>query len=1062
MNLINKILNKSLGFLSLFLLFFIPLYPKLPLVDIKNTWVYVRVEDFLVLLVLFIWFYLLVRKKATLKSPLTVPIFVFWLIGAVATIHGVIIIFPTIASVFPNVALLSFLRHIEYLSLFFVAFTSVKNKKFLTYSIITLVVTLILVIAYGFGQKYMSFPAFLTMNEEYAKGIPITVSPLNRISSTFAGHYDLAAYLVLTLPIVASLIFGVKNLFLKAGLLVTTVLGTVLMLMTVSRVSFFALGVAIFVIVFFNKKKFLLFLVPIVCIAGVVLLFKASSLLDRFNSTVKEVNVLVDTKSGADIGQIEFKDRSFFDGKTILNEESELISTPSGKLQPFYDPSLPLQLRRYRIGSEVGVVQAKVTSTGETLPQGSSYINLSLSPVTKRVGYFFYEYPPTESTSEAQIRLVPGDFLVKRAAAYDLSFTTRFQGEWPHALEAFGRNLFFGSGYGSVSLAVDNNYFRMLGETGVLGTVAFAVIFIVLGLYAKAVLPSIDSPMTKSFTYGLAGGIAGLFINAALIDVFEASKVAFVLWILIGIGVGTLALYQAKSFNLYKHLILALTSPIAIIIYIFILTGTIFSTILSGYFAADDFTWLRWAAECKGLYCNSNLDRIMHYFLNSDGFFYRPGTKAYFLLMYQVFWLNQVAYHIVSIFLHFVVVVLLYQLARKILKSNALAAGSALIFLILSSYTEIVVWISGTGHLFNAIFVIGSLLLFIKWDESKKKVYLALSILLALISLSFYEIGIITPFLAIAYKVSKADLSIKSVVEKLKNKIFILLFVPDILYAVVRYFANTFWFSGDYSYNILKLPFNAIGNAFGYLLLSFFGPFSYPFYEKLRELTKSNLLIAGVFSLIILVLIYFAWTKGIKRLSTETRKIVVFSILFFLVCLIPYLGLGNITFRYSYLASFGVIMIGVVMTQKIYENIKQYGRDTAILGVAVIVAAFSLLHIIQAQQTMLDWRGAGDAAEKFINSLDSLYHGSWSNSKVDLYFADVPIKHGDAWVFPVGLDDTIWFAFKNDKAVIHQIPNVESAPTGAFTSTSDWVFQFQGDGSLKEAHLGTKGIYFNE
>ena len=39
------------------------------------------------------------------------------------------------------------------------------------------------------------------MNEEFAKGIPIKLSQLSRVPSTFAGHYDLAAYLVLMIPI---------------------------------------------------------------------------------------------------------------------------------------------------------------------------------------------------------------------------------------------------------------------------------------------------------------------------------------------------------------------------------------------------------------------------------------------------------------------------------------------------------------------------------------------------------------------------------------------------------------------------------------------------------------------------------------------------------------------------------------------------------------------------------------------------------------------------------------------------------------------------------------------
>src|SRR3989344_9149935 len=103
---------------TLFLLAFIPLFPKLPIFDVRNTWVYIRAEDFVVLGVLLSWLGLLFRKKISLKTPLTIPILIFWIIGTISTIHGVLLIFPTIANVFPNVAFLSLVRHIEYMSLF--------------------------------------------------------------------------------------------------------------------------------------------------------------------------------------------------------------------------------------------------------------------------------------------------------------------------------------------------------------------------------------------------------------------------------------------------------------------------------------------------------------------------------------------------------------------------------------------------------------------------------------------------------------------------------------------------------------------------------------------------------------------------------------------------------------------------------------------------------------------------------------------------------------------------------------------------------------------------------
>ena len=236
MQLLKWIWHNALFLVTLFLLAFIPLYPKIPLIDIENTWVYIRLEDIIVVFVFLIWGTFFLFKKVTLKTPLTFPIMLFWIIGGLSTFHGVLLIFPTIANVFPNVAFFSFLRRIEYLSLFFIAFAAMKDKRHIYYVIATLVVVLLLVVGYGIGQKVFGFPAYLTMNEEFAKGIPIQLSQLSRVPSTFAGHYDLAAYLVLIIPILISLMFGFKNFILKIFLLITASLGFALLFMTVTRV----------------------------------------------------------------------------------------------------------------------------------------------------------------------------------------------------------------------------------------------------------------------------------------------------------------------------------------------------------------------------------------------------------------------------------------------------------------------------------------------------------------------------------------------------------------------------------------------------------------------------------------------------------------------------------------------------------------------------------------------------------------------------------------------------------------------------------------------------------
>lgn len=1044
MNIFKWIFNNFLFLATLFLLAFIPLYPKIPLFDVSNTWVYIRLEDFLVLFVLLFWIALLYLKKVSFKTPLTLPILIFWLVGAVATFHGVLLIFPTISNVFPNVAFMSLLRHFEYMSLFFIAYQGMRERNFLNWVIAVLVFTLVAVVVYGLGQRYFGFPAYLTMNEEFAKGIPVTLSQMSRVSSTFAGHYDLAAYLVLIIPILVSLIFGVKNIFIKFSLLMTSVLGFLLLFMTVSRVSFFVAIICILLLLFFQKRKLFLISIPILLISAIFLLSFQTSLFDRFKNTVKEVDVLVDADTGDSIGHLKIVEKEQLKNKIVLRknvkDKEELErALAADKNDPMGSPSAVLQ-HKY-IPESVPLVIANNISTGENLPQGTGYINLSLSPVTNRLDNFFYEFSPeTKQLVGADYLVLEGNFLVKRASAYDMSFTTRFQGEWPRAIESFQRNILFGSGYGSVSLAIDNNYLRILAETGILGFLSFILIFVLLGIYIKKIWPNIESKVVKSFILGFGIGVIGLGLNATLIDVFEASKIAFVLWLLMGVVFATLRNYSKKEIDSFYELRNIALSNWAIALYLFSLTILLFSSMVENFFVGDDFTWLKWASD--------NSMTLLSYFTTSDGFFYRPGTKLYFYGMYQLFWLNQVIYHTVSIFLHFAVAFSVYILGKKIFNKIHLAALSSFLFLILSGSLEAVYWISSTGHLFNAFFGLLGLIFFISWEDKKKKVYFIMSFTSFSLALLFHELGVALPLLVIAYKLKDNNLlNLKSFV---KRKDFLLLFVPVIAYLAVRFLANSHWFNGDYNYNVLKFPFNFIGNLLGYFFVNFFGSSILPFYEKIRFFARENVAMSIIAISLVLVILYFVFKLIGSKFDRREKGIIMFSFSFFMISLLPFLGLGNITSRYGYLASVGLIFFLVLVIKKLYQGMLVNGREIALASIAILIGVYSLFQIIQLQQTSFDWKGSGEKTRKFFISLDSLYKTGWSKNHLEFHFVNVPIKYGDAWVFPVGLDDAVWFSFENKNISIFKHPDINSAISATNVSLVNKVLLFNEDGSITD------------
>ncbi len=1041
--------TNALLLLTLLLLIVIPLYPKIPLVDIRHTWVYIRIEDFIVLLVLFFWGVLVARNAFSLKTPLTIPIFLFWSIGAVSTIHGVLLIFPNLTDTYSNVAFLSFLRRIEYMSLFFVAYKAMKNKQHIWQVTIVLMVTVFIVSIYGIGQKYLGFPAFLTMNEEFAKGIPIRLSQLSRVSSTFSGHYDLAAYLVLIVPILVSMIFVLRNWLIRIFLIITVFFGLVVMSMTVSRISLFALLLSLGFVFFIQKKKFVIVSLIIISLATFVLASVSPHIVDRFGNTVKEIDVLVDATTGEAIGQSKIVPNTYFSEMTI----KQVFANNLKNIYAQASPSSAFVIPYTSLENEVVLYREPNAPTGENLPQGTGYINLPLSPVMRKLGYFYYEPIPKEATTSAEVFIINGDYLIKKVLAYDLSFTTRFQGEWPRALEAFRRNILIGSGYGSVGLAVDNSYLRMLGEVGLLGFGAFFTIFLISGIYIRKILPHVDNLETRSFIIGFVAGVMGIAINALFIDVFEASKVAFVLWLLFGITLGTLRLYGSKLPDLGKPLKTIITSPIAVIVSLFIVTIVLYSSMLKNNFVGDDFTWLRWAADCgnnviQSQRCNINMSTVIRYFTQSDGFFYRPGAKLYFLFMYSVFWLNQNAYHAVSLGLHFIVSVLVFFLAKKIFKSMLPSLIASMLFLILSGLSEAVFWISATGFLFMACFSLSSLLSFIAWDETKKKIYIVSTLGLFILSLLFHELGIVTPLFFLFYIFVTTGVS--GLRHVLRNMYQLWFIIPIPIYLFLRFIAKSHWLSGDYNYNFYKLPFNGIGNAVSYFSLTVLGPFAIPVIAALRSGLKSHMVVAvGVVAVLCTVMVVLY--KFSFKVEKEDRKIILFSIGFFIISLLPFLGLGNIASRYSYLSSVGFVILFVFLLKKFYFFLLVNGRIIATMGVMIVGSIFVLFHLIQIQQIHSDWHEAGEKTRQFIVSIDSAYRDYWSTEPMEFHFVNVPIRKGEAWIFPVGISDALLLIFRNPDIRVFTWPSVSVALNAIdFESRNQKVFEFTPTGKLIE------------
>lgn len=236
------------------ILIFVPLYPKFPSIRILGTYVSVRLEDFIILFaVLMMAIPFLENIKTFIKNNVSRSLLIFLFIGTASLISGVFLT----ETVVLKLGALHLIRRFEYISLFFVGFLYMKQNKnsgMFEYVIKLLLLVNLFIFIYGLGQRYLNFPVIVTQNEEYSKGIALRWVPGAHINSTFAGHYDLASYLVLVMPMFVTTFFVVKDKASKIILGLSILSGFWLFSSAVSRISIVSFLVASSISLFLIKK----------------------------------------------------------------------------------------------------------------------------------------------------------------------------------------------------------------------------------------------------------------------------------------------------------------------------------------------------------------------------------------------------------------------------------------------------------------------------------------------------------------------------------------------------------------------------------------------------------------------------------------------------------------------------------------------------------------------------------------------------------------------------------------------------------------------------------------
>ncbi|NOY15045.1 MAG: hypothetical protein GXP43_02400 [bacterium] len=501
-----KLYQNFLYFWGLLILVFIPLYPKFPLFSLPGTYVAVRLEDFVILAAAILIIPRLFRllSSQTHRNHVIAPVCLFLFIGLIAALKSIFVYQITPA----HLTLLHYFRRVEYfIPLFFFLIIPLNRSGFKKY-LLAIFTTTFLVDVYAFGQKVWQWPVISTMNEEFSKGILLKLTWLARVSSTFAGHYDLAIFLV----VILNLALGFYLTFIRASKAKAVFwlwwfFTFYILVLTASRVSIATFFITIPLFLLFNRK---IKLAVVVLSLALLISLQSNNLNQRFYSLLP---------APVQIKLAQLKTTVKTNKQQIISFSFSLTQKPSFQTisptpTPTPAPRPPLALNNRRLTHQL----PKPKTFQPAANQNQSPASPSSQPIAS---------PSGQTATAAAHFAFPTPEPIAAAAAR--SSQIRFKVEWPRAIRAFAKNPLIGTGYASLGLATDNDYLRLLGETGMLGFVAFFLI--IINLTYLIIKKNRLTPLTLAFFTGLASFLLAAFF----IDAFESSKIAYYFWALFGL-----------------------------------------------------------------------------------------------------------------------------------------------------------------------------------------------------------------------------------------------------------------------------------------------------------------------------------------------------------------------------------------------------------------------------------------------------------------------------------------------------------------------------------------------
>ena len=403
------------------------------------------------------------------------------------------------------------------------------------------------------------------------------------------------------------------------------------------------------------------------------------------------------------------------------------------------------------------------------------------------------------------------------------------------------------------------------------------------------------------------------------------------------------------------------------VIFLIILTSGAYINTLQNGFAWDDKDFLlNWPqiknAEDLPAYLSLPYLLIGDLPANHRGV-YRPVRSVFYLVSYNFFGENPFPYHIQSIIMHTLIVLVLYFLTMQLTKKSMLSFLVAALFATHPIHTESVTNVTASFDNLGILFFFLSFYLYIKRKTLGSALY-------GFLAFFTYEMTLVLPLIVLLYEFVVNNYSLKKVLNKFHlYKHFILILI---VYILIRFIILGIGNRADYLGIVWGIAANQVRVGMPEIFLHYLSWMASPISLTIARTLPANLLTSFLNLLnkidptgnlvnvsgqvaFIFPIIYASVALFIAFFFLKRYPLIFFAISWIIITLLPVSNIipqgASLAERFLYIPSFGfVFLLGLLL----YNGLLKYKRFAPFFTVLTISIIF--FYSFQTLNRNFDWK----------------------------------------------------------------------------------------------------------